>query len=81
MSGGGKGFEPIAPSLLLFSLLLSLLELSDTKVYEPYIRARLGTAAHFVVLKLRTVPNGTALGRQGLRAHRPVRAFTGVPRS
>ena len=40
------------------SLLLSNLELSDTKVYEPYIRARLGTAAHFckvVVLKLRTV--------------------------
>ena len=36
--------------------LLSSLELSDTKVYEPYIRARLGTAAHFcevVVLKYR----------------------------
>jgi len=33
------------------------------KVYEPSIRARLGTAAHFcevVVLKLRTVPIGTA---------------------
>ena len=48
--------------LLLFSsLLLSSLELSDTKVYEPSIRARLGTAAHFcevVVLKLRTVPIG-----------------------
>ena len=29
------------------SLLLSRLELSDTKVYERYIRARLGTAAHF----------------------------------
>ena len=29
------------------SLLLSSLELSDTKVYEPYIRARLGTTAHF----------------------------------
>jgi len=27
------------------SLLLSSLELSDTQVYEPYIRARLGTAA------------------------------------
>jgi len=37
-----------------FSFLLSSLELSDTKVYEPCIRARLGTAAHFcevVVLK------------------------------
>ena len=29
------------------SSLLSSLELSDTQVYEPYIRARLGTAAHF----------------------------------
>ena len=28
------------------SLLFSSLELSDTKVYAPYIRARLGTAAH-----------------------------------
>ena len=37
------------------SLLLSSLELSDTKVYEPQMRARLGTAAHFceaVVIKL-----------------------------
>ena len=41
------------------SLLLSSLELSETKVCEPYIRARLGTAAHVcevVVLKLRTLP-------------------------
>ena len=33
---------------------MSLTELSDTKVYEPYLRARLGTAAQFceeVVLK------------------------------
>ena len=28
-------------------LLLSSLELSDAKVYEPYIRAILGTASHF----------------------------------
>ena len=37
------------------SLLLSSLEMSDTDVYEPSIRARLGTAAHFcqvLVLKL-----------------------------
>jgi len=37
------------------SLLLSSLELSDTKVYEPQIRALLGTASLFcevVVLKL-----------------------------
>ena len=39
----------------LLSLLLSSLELSDTQVYEPKIRALLGTASHFcevVVLKL-----------------------------
>jgi len=39
------------------SLLLSSLELSNTKVYEPYVRSRRGTAAHFcevAVLKLRT---------------------------
>jgi len=29
------------------SLLLASLELSDTQVYDPSIRARLGTAAHF----------------------------------
>ena len=37
-----------------FSLLLSSLELSDTQVYEPLIRALLGTASHVcevVVLK------------------------------
>ena len=40
------------------SLLLSSLESSDTKVYEPEIRALLGTALHFfkvLVLKLITV--------------------------
>jgi len=49
--------KPLNPfKLFLFSsLLLSSLEMSDTKVYEPQIRARLGTAAHFCkvfVLKL-----------------------------
>ena len=47
------------------SVSLSSLELSDTKVYEPQIRALLGTAAHFcevVVLKLRTVPIGWQVG-------------------
>ena len=41
------------------SLLLSSLELSDTKVYEPEIRALLGTAAYLYEnngLELRTVP-------------------------
>ena len=39
------------------SLLLSSLELSDTQVYAPQIRALLGTASHFckaAVLKLRS---------------------------
>ena len=42
------------------SLLLANLELGDTKVYEPSIRALLGTALHFckiVDLKLISVPN------------------------
>ena len=46
-------------TLLFRGLLLSSLELSNTKVYEPQIRALLGTASHFCqvgVLKLRTVP-------------------------
>ena len=54
-----------------FSSLLSSLELSDTTIYEPYIRALLGTAPHFcsaIVLKLRTVPLGTA---PSLRIVRP----------
>ena len=36
--------EPF-PDLQAVDTLLSSLELSDTAVYEPYIRARLGTAA------------------------------------
>jgi len=49
------------------ALLLSSLELSDTKVYEPSIRALLGTASHFcevVVLELRTVPTDRRPPRQ-----------------
>jgi len=45
------------------SLLLSSLELSDTKVYEPQIRARLRTAAHFcevVVSQHKTRRSGAA---------------------
>ena len=34
-------------SLSLLSLLLSSLELSDTTIYEPEIRAFLGAASHF----------------------------------
>ena len=43
------------------------------KVYEPQIRARLGTAAHFCdigVLKLRNVPIGTAFSLRILRVIR-----------
>ena len=45
------------------SLLLLSLELSDTTISEPQIRALLGTAAHLcyaVALKLRTATLGTA---------------------
>ena len=35
------------PDFFLLSLLLSSLELSDAKVYEPELRALLGTASHF----------------------------------
>ena len=50
---------------LIFTLVASprrplSLKLSDTRVYEPQIRAHLGTTAHFcrvVVLKLKAVPN------------------------
>ena len=55
------------------SLVLSSLELSDTKVYEPSIRARLGTASHFceaVVLRSRSVPTCTTLSRRILRVIR-----------
>jgi len=36
------------------SLLLSSLELSDTKVYEPYVRALLGTAAQVLLYLVRS---------------------------
>ena len=61
--GGGvrRGAEraPRPPRRRGLLLLYYSLELSDTKVYEPQIRALLGTASHFceaVVLRLRTVP-------------------------
>ena len=48
------------------SLLISSLGLSDTKFYEPQIKALLGTASHFweeAFLKLRTVTVAVGLGR------------------
>ena len=47
--------------------------MSDTTIYEPEIRALLGTAPHFyllVVLKLRTVPLDTALRLRIIRVNR-----------
>ena len=64
----GKQSSRAQRELLFFSSLLSLLELSDTKVYEPQIRARLATASRFcevVVLKSRTVLNGPEGARCG----------------
>jgi len=52
------------------SFLLSSLELIDTTVYEPQIRALLGFDPHFCksfALNLRTVPLGTALSLKILR--------------
>ena len=68
---GRDGNKPKMPSSS--SVLLSSLELSDAEVYEPSIRALLGTASPFceaVVLKSRTVPwwlCGQALHRLDLR--------------
>ena len=58
MSSSHRGVRSVAQNTEPFcsSLLLARLELSDTKVYVPQIRARLGTAALFcevVVLKMR----------------------------
>ena len=44
--GGGRARAPHHQSCSS-SLLLSSLELSDANVYEPQIRALLGTASHF----------------------------------
>ena len=49
------------------------LKLSDTRVYEPQIRARLGTTAHFcevVVLKLRAVGLRVLVARNSARSQR-----------
>ena len=54
--------------------------MSDTKVYEPQTRAPLGIASYFcgvVVLKLRTVPIGTALSSRILRVIRTASLLAG----
>ena len=50
---------------LLSSLLLSRLEFCGTQVYEPQIRARLGTAAHFCDDSVRQHLGVEALGGDG----------------
>jgi hypothetical protein len=65
------GVSPPSSSLLRLSL-----ELSDTKVYEPCIRAPLGAASQFcevVVLQSRTIPNCTALSLSIFRLSRRLR--------
>jgi len=52
------------------SLLLSSLESSDTQVYEPLIRALLGTAAHFCELVVLKVLPSRSAAVQTLRASR-----------
>jgi hypothetical protein len=65
LDGPGEGWPDARTHrnlLLLFFITLGL-ELSDTKVYAPYIRALLGTAAQYceaVVLEPSTAPFGTA---------------------
>jgi hypothetical protein len=71
--------------LLLTSSLLSSLVLSDTKVYEPYIRALLGTASHLceaVVLSCSEISCSEidrGQERGGVRAGRPGRCLRGGP--
>ena len=69
--------SPTAPKQVrsFFFFITLGLELSDTKVYKPEIRALLGTASHYceaVVLKSRTVPNQVRLvrGSSGSNADR-----------
>ena len=67
-AGGVRGEGHGRFDFFLPSLLLSRLELSDTQVYEPEIRALPGTASHFcevVVLNLRTAGEPAAGGVRG----------------
>ena len=62
-----RGDEPVRSSSS--SLLLSSLELSDTKVYELQIRALLGTASHLLLLQVVEGPSDSKeVGRrEGMR--------------
>jgi len=63
------------------SLLLSSLELSDVKVYEPQIRALLGTASHFCEVVGRTIGVVSTSVKVSGRLKLAVPSTTGVPRS
>jgi len=56
----------LSPSSSSSLLLLSSLKLSATKVYEPYIRARLGTAAHFCEVVVLKSPGGAGAAGSAL---------------
>jgi hypothetical protein len=59
----GLRFTPgLTPGWSFFLRLLSSLELSDTNVYEPCIRARLGTTTHFCEV---AIPLSSAVERDG----------------
>ena len=85
----GASSSPSCPRFFTISssssLLLSSLDLSDTRIYEPSIRALLGTARHFcsaVVLKLIIVPLGTALSRRTFSpSRRRASSSSSCPRS
>ena len=65
------------PSLTLFLFFFTLvtgprrslsLKLSDTRVYEPQLRARLGTTAHFCEPQPPTLAKGWCIGWQTVEA-------------
>ena len=63
-------FRPAARGTFFFSSLLSILELSDSHVYEPYIRALLGTASLAPLpLLFRPAARGTPYPLQGYLVH------------
>ena len=54
----GPGRDAAGSGLLLASCLLSRLALSDTNVYEPSIRALLGSALHLCEVVLKSTESG-----------------------
>jgi len=72
MYGSNIGIHKIFSLFFSSSLLLSSLEMSDTEVYEPEIRARLGPVAHFCEVVILSVMSAGGLGGRrttSLRLH------------